>query len=146
MKDLLQLLAFATIAFSQAQAASHTPAPGSPERKAICDAVRARVLANAMKKPPKPIVFKIDFLRVENGFAWFEGTPRLQDGSYVPDGYIADVDYIMVLKQDSGGWKVMQDLSRGDVPSEQEGLELRKQLKEVPDGIIPDSWRKILKR
>ncbi len=137
---------FALIACCQAQAAPHTPEPGSPERKAICDAVRARVLANAVKKLPKPIVFKIDFLRVEGGFAWFEGTPRQQDGSYVPDGYIADVDYIMVLKQGPGGWKLVRDLSRGDVPGEEEGPELRKQLKDVPSGIIPDLWRKILKR
>jgi|SRR6266853_6404829 len=126
--------------------APHTPQPGSDERKAICDAVREKVLAQASRKLPQPIVFKIDFLRVDEGYAWFEGTPRLKDGSYVPDGFLADIDYIMIVHKTNNAWKVKFDFSRGDVPSDSEAAQLRVQLANVPASIIPDSWRRILKR
>src|SRR5882724_5845606 len=108
-----------------ASAAPHTPQVGSEERKAICDAVRERVMAQASRKLPQPIVFKIDFLRVDGGFAWFEGTPRYKDGSFVPPEFLPDVAYIMVVRKTAGGWTVKEDLSRSDVPSDAEAAQLR---------------------
>jgi hypothetical protein len=51
----------------------HTPHPGSSERQAICDAMRALVHAEyAEQTLPKPVVFTIDTLRVQGDFAYLE--------------------------------------------------------------------------
>lgn len=127
-------------------AAPHTPQPGSAERKAICDALREYVIQHvATRKMPQPIVFKVDTLRIDQGFAWFEGIPLFKDGSYATD-YLPDMAYVMVLQHTSSGWRVLHDLSRSDVPDESEAVQLRKELQGVPDSIIPDFWRRILKR
>ena len=128
-------------------AAPHTPQPGSEERKAICDGVRSHVLSKvAMKKPPMKVVFKIEHLNVEGETAWFEGTPRQENGSYLPDGYLPDVDYCMVVQRAKSGWKVIEDLSRTDVPGDEEVVQLKKRLKDVPSSIMPQFWRELLKR
>lgn len=142
----LLILAIASASCVSALAAPHTPQAGSDERKAICDVVREKVSSQSPRRLPQPIVFKVDFLRVEEGFAWFEGTPRFKDGSYVPPELIADVDYIMVLQRTNGGWRIVQDLSRSDVPSDSEAAQLRAQLRGIPSSIIPDSWRRTLGR
>ena len=60
----------------------HTPKPGSPERQAICDAMRTFVQAEyAEKTLPKPVVFKIDTLRVQGDFAYLECLPLFGDGT-----------------------------------------------------------------
>lgn len=60
----------------------HTPKPGSPERQAICDAMRAFVQAEyAERTLPKPVVFKIDTLRVQGDFAYLECLPLFSDGT-----------------------------------------------------------------
>lgn len=114
---------------------------------AICDAVRVHVLNKvAMKKPPMKAVFKIDHLNVDGAVAWFEGTPRQENGAYMPEGYLPDMDYCMVVERTKSGWKVIQDLSRTDVPGEEELVELKKRLKNVPSSIMPQFWRELLKR
>ncbi|HYM00607.1 MAG TPA: hypothetical protein VEZ90_16750 [Blastocatellia bacterium] len=50
----------------------HTPAPGSPERKAIMDALRAELAANGADSN---VVFKVYVLKVHNGWAWTDVTP-----------------------------------------------------------------------
>lgn len=127
-------------------AAAHTPQPGSEERKAICDALRDYVVHKvAVRPPPEPIVFKVDFLRVDGNTAWFEGIPLLKSGGFATD-YLPDMGYAMVLKKTSNGWHVVHDLSRSDVPSDTELVSLRKELVDVPATIIPDFWRQLLKR
>jgi hypothetical protein len=60
----------------------HTPKPGSPERQAICDAMRAFVQSeHAEKTLPKPVVFKIDTLRVQGDFAYLECLPLFSAGT-----------------------------------------------------------------
>jgi hypothetical protein len=59
----------------------HTPQPGSPERQAICDAMRAFVQAEYAESPPQPVVFKIDTLRVQGDFAYLECQPQFNDGT-----------------------------------------------------------------
>ena len=142
------LLVLAAVSFGclSAVAAPHTPQAGSEERKAICDAVREKVVGQATRKLPQPIVFKVDFLRVDEGYAWFEGTPRFKDGSFVPGDFLPDVAYIMMLQKTGSGWKVKEDLSRSDVPSGEEAAQLQARLKFVPTSIIPDSWRRTLSR
>lgn len=127
-------------------AASHTPAPGSAERKAICDALRVYVTHKVAVRPlPEPIVFKVDFLRVDGDTAWFEGIPMLKSGGFATD-YLPDMAYTMVLRKAGGEWRVIHDLSRSDVPDDAELISLRKKLADVPISVMPDSWRSMLKR
>ena len=130
-----------------ARAAAYTPPAGSSERKAICDTLREHLLTRlATRKPPQPIVFKVDALRVDGGYAWFEGVPLLKDGSYAAPDFVPDVGYTFVLRKTASGWKIQQDLSRSDVPSSSEVAELRASLREVPSSIMPAFWRELLKR
>jgi hypothetical protein len=55
----------------------YTPEKGSPERKAIVDALRTPV----EKKLKQPVIFKIDHLKVQNGWAFLLGVPQRPDGS-----------------------------------------------------------------
>jgi len=95
----------------------HTPKPGSPERQAICDAMRAFVQAEyAEKTLPKPVVFKIDTLRVQGDFAYLECLPQFNDGSDAVPQYLPDIGYMHCLQRSPQGWKVSLDLSGTDLP------------------------------
>ncbi|TDU81267.1 hypothetical protein EI77_00570 [Prosthecobacter fusiformis] len=60
------------------QAASpYTPKPGDPERKAIVDALRIPVQAELKREA----IFKIDRLKVLQGWAFLGGVPLKPDGS-----------------------------------------------------------------
>ena len=147
MKSPLLCALLVTLSLFEAIGAPHTPQPGSEERKAICDGVREYVLAKvAIKKPPMKVVFKIDHLNVDGDIAWFEGTPRQENGSYMPDGFLPDTDYCMIVKRTKGGWSVIEDLSRSDVPGEEELIQLRRRLKNVPSSVMPKFWHDLLKR
>jgi len=144
---LFVFFALLTCLVSPLLAEPYTPATGSAERKAICDAVREFVFAKvAIKKPARKVVFKIQHLRVDQGTAWFEGNPVFEDGSYVPTDFLPDMDYVMIVLKTQAGWKVTQDLSRSDVPGQGEIEEINKQLKNVPSSVIPKSWRDTLHR
>lgn len=141
--NLTCLLVFPVIS---AFAAAHTPQAGSDERKAICNGLREYIVQHVATRPlPEPIVFKVDILRVDGEFAWFEGLPLFKSGASAMD-YLPDMGYIMVLKKSGGGWHVAHNLSRSDVPSESEVAGLRKELAAVPTSIFPDFWRQLLQR
>lgn len=53
-----------------------TPKLGSPERKAIADALRVPV----EKELGRKVVFKIDHLKILNGWAFLLGQPQQPDG------------------------------------------------------------------
>ena len=61
---------------ADSQGQPHTPAPQTPERKAIADALRAPV----EKELKKSVVFKIDHLKVLDGWAFLRGVPQRPDG------------------------------------------------------------------
>lgn len=135
-----------TLLTASALAAAHTPQPGSAERKAICDVLRGYVIHKLAVRPlPEPLVFKVDFLRVDGDIAWFEGVPMLKSGGFATD-YLPDMGYTMVLQKSNTGWRVVHDLSRSDVPSDAELAALRKELAGVPASVIPDFWRQHLQR
>ena len=54
----------------------YTPAPRTAERKAIADALRVPV----EKEMKKSVVFKIDHLKVQGGWAFLRGVPQRPDG------------------------------------------------------------------
>ncbi|HXG64777.1 MAG TPA: hypothetical protein VNO70_06695 [Blastocatellia bacterium] len=62
---------------SPAQGTSYAPKPGSAERKAIMDALRAPVEKELRKKT----IFKIDHIKAQDGWAFVRGVPRQPDGS-----------------------------------------------------------------
>lgn len=76
-------------------ASVHTPPPGSPERKAIMDALREMLRM-------EDVVFVVRFLRVSEGWAWVETNPRSSDGRsrYEP------VDCL--LRKEGKTWRVLQ--------------------------------------
>ena len=130
-----------------ASAAPHTPKPGSPERKTICDAMRAYVVKAQSRPLPKPILFKIEFLCVEGDYAGFEGFPVFEDGSDAIPNYLPDIVFTTILRRNGSGWKIIADLSRTDVPSEKELVTIRKSIpSDVPGAVLPEFWREKLRR
>jgi len=127
-------------------AGPHTPTPGSDERKAICDGLRAHFVPLSMKPLPQPILFKVAHMKVEGNYAAFEGMPVFKDGKSACDGYMPDMDYSALLKRVANGWKVIVDLSRSDVPSPEELKAIRAKLPaDFPAGVLTDFWRGRLK-
>lgn len=121
----------------------YTPQPGSAERKQICDGMRQFVRA---ERAPKPVVFKIEQLKVLGSYCFFEGFALYADGSRVPESILPDVVYTTFLKRGKGGWRVIHDLTRTDVPSESEIRELRRDFPpEIPRDLISPFWRDLLK-
>lgn len=101
----------------------YTPERGSPERKAILDALRMPV----EKQLKQSVIFKVDHLKVQVGWAFFIGKPQQPDGSavdYSNTVYDEAVeagafdDGIVALLQSSGGkWRVKQFvIGATDVP------------------------------
>ena len=67
------------VSSSLAQRTPYTPDKGSTERKAITDALRVPVEEDLKQS----VVFKIDHLKVQNGWAFLYGAPRTADGGAV---------------------------------------------------------------
>ncbi|MCW0220314.1 MAG: hypothetical protein OJI67_18450 [Prosthecobacter sp.] len=74
LTSALTILLFTLTTFA---AEPWTPKPGSPERKAIADALRIPVKAELKKD----VIFKIDRLKVQDGWAFLAGVPLKSDGS-----------------------------------------------------------------
>lgn len=92
-------------------------------------------------------LFKIEALRVDGRFAYFEGFFANADGTPSAVGTADDIVFNIFLKRDEKAWRVIRDLSRTDVPSEDEQKAIRRDFpREIPVSIIPAFWRKILAR
>lgn len=103
--------------------ALHTPERGSAERKAIMDALRVPV----EKKLKQPVIFNIDHLKVQNGWAFLLGKPQQPDGQPVDyhgtdfqdavDAGAFDDSIIGLLHEVRGKWRVVQYvIGATDVP------------------------------
>lgn len=146
MKRLLAtFVLFATTLVLSAK--PHTPAVGSAERKAICDAMRGHVAARTKMPLAQTFLFKIEFLKVEGNYAAFEGFPVKADGSDFSPEVFGDQVFMTFLKKDSNGaWKVVSDLTRSDVPSAEELREIRMKFPaDFPAAVMPDFWRQLLR-
>jgi hypothetical protein len=127
-------------------AKSHTPAPGSPERKTICDAMRAYVRQVAFRPITQSFLFKVECLFVDGDYAGFEGFPVNADGTTLPAELTGDLVYATLLKRVNGEWRVVTDLTRSDVPSDEEVREIRKRVPaDFPRSAMPEYWRKLLR-
>lgn len=90
----------------------YTPKPGTAERKAIMDALRAPVMQDLGQR----VVFVVEDLKVKDGWAFLFGTPRqpnLKAVDYRKTRYAEDVKEGMfddnisaLLHRESGAWKV----------------------------------------
>ena len=106
---ILLLLAVAIAAVAQT---AYTPEKGSPERKAILDALRLPVERDLKQK----VVFVADNFRVQGNFAFVSGTPQNSSGEdpdYARTKYADQVDsgafdnnFFALLKKTSGKWRV----------------------------------------
>ncbi len=105
---LLLLIAAAAVSAQQA----YTPEKGSPERKAILDALRIPVERDLKQK----VVFVADNFKVQGVWAFVSGTPQNANGGdpdYARTKYADQVDsgafdnnFFALLKKTGGKWKV----------------------------------------
>ena len=100
-----------------------TPERGSPERKAIMDALRVPT----EKQLKQPVIFKIDHLKVQRGWAFVRAYPQRPDGGAIDytkteyqeaiDAGVFDEGVIGLLRNANGKWKVVQFvIGATDVP------------------------------
>ena len=110
--SLLFLLTIGASAVAQEQ--PYTPKRGDPERQALLDALRAPV----EKKLKRPVVFKVDHLKVQDGWAFLRGVPKLPGGRKMDysgtvyeqlqkDGVFDDW-ICALLKKSRGEWRVVK--------------------------------------
>jgi hypothetical protein len=101
----------------------HTPKPGSSERKQITDALRWVV----EKELKKPVVFRIDALNVQDGWAFLRGVPMQKSGKrmdYRGTRYQESIeagtfdDWICaLLRKEANRWRVVDHvIGATDVP------------------------------
>ncbi|MEW6125778.1 MAG: hypothetical protein AB1757_01835 [Acidobacteriota bacterium] len=106
----LILLGFCVATLAQ----TYTPKAGTPERKAIMDALRAPV----EKELGKQVVFKVDHLKLQGDWAFMRGVPQQPGGKRmdyrgtayqqaIKDG-IFDDWICALLKKQNGKWRVIR--------------------------------------
>lgn len=99
------------MATASAQSA-YTPEKGSPERKAILDALRTPVERDLKQK----VVFVTDSFKVQGNWAFVSGTPQNTSGGQPDysrtkyadqfDSGAFDNNFFALLKKTAGRWKV----------------------------------------
>jgi hypothetical protein len=121
---------------AQNQSALHTPAKGSPERKAIMDALRD----NSLKQSGQRVVFQVNYIKVHQGWAWADVTPLDDKGKAIAEGGPA------LLHDDKGAWVVIDLSVVADDPDDPLGpmdptplyiKNVQKQYPGVPTDIFP---------
>jgi hypothetical protein len=96
-------------------------------------------------KPTGKILFKIDHLKVEGDFAFFEGRPTYADGSDSIWNCMLPVDYALLLQNNSGSWRVIGDFCGTDAPPPEYWRKRRAKLPaNFPADILTDYYRKRL--
>jgi len=114
MKKIFPVLLIAIVFASTLSAQSvYTPEKGSPERKAILDALRVPVERELKQK----IVFVADNFNVQGNWAFVGGRPQGADGgspdysrtqyANALDSGAFDNNFFALLKKTGGKWRVM---------------------------------------
>ena len=111
---MLPALLILTAAAARAQQGAYTPAPGSAERKAIAEALRPPVERELKQK----VVFKVDRLKVQGGWAFLRGVPQTPAGGrldYKATSYrqqveegVFDDGIVALLRKQGGRWRVVK--------------------------------------
>jgi hypothetical protein len=113
-----------------AQQGPHTPKPGTPERKAIADAMRA-------KGDDHSRVFVVRYLMVQDGWAWIVADPHSSDGKNHYETESA------LLRKDATGWKVVdQPCSEFDCDADRELARIKQAFPAAPPRIFPNDSAK----
>jgi hypothetical protein len=112
LRYLLVMTVFVYTSFAS-QGLAYTPAVGSKERKAVLSALRAAV----QRELKKPVVFGVDHLKVQGGWAFMRGMPRHPSGkpmNYQGTPYqeaieqgIFDDWICALLRKQHGRWRVV---------------------------------------
>ncbi len=99
---------------------SHTPTPGSPERRALLDALRAELRS----WQGLDAIFVVDWLKVANGWAWAQARPQSRDGL----SHYEDVSALLRFEQ--GHWRVLELIGPDDD-------EVQRRFPAAPAAIFP---------
>ncbi len=138
------MLSLLALTFSAVAQDVFTPKAGSAERKAVCDALRTFFTDETM---PKHLVFRVDTMRIQGDYCFFQGLPMFEDGSAAVARYLPDVGYDICLMRGKKGWKVVVDLSRSDVPSDREVREIKRDFpRDFPVSLLSEFWRDLFKK
>jgi len=104
---IIALAAF-TLAATAALAVSFTsPGAGTPQRKAVLDALRPKVEAEL---GVRPIEFVVEEIRVGGGWAFVRANPQRKGGGVIrnPDENMDGVHTEAILQQQGGRWVVRE--------------------------------------
>jgi len=112
MLKLLSVILILVAAITASAQSAYTPEKGSPERKAILDALRVPVERDLKQK----VVFVADNFKVQGTWAFVSGTPQNSSGGdpdYSKTKYADQVDsgafdnnFFALLRKTGGKWKV----------------------------------------
>jgi hypothetical protein len=121
-----------------------TPGKASPERQAICDAVREHIQTFHSKQKLPAFLFVVEHLKTKGKAAAFQGYPVKPDGSPMGTA-LGDTVFNCLLTEEEGKWLVVVDLTRSDVPSAEEVTSLRNGVpRGFPPDVLTDFWRNLL--
>lgn len=99
-----------------------------------------------IEKVPKEFTLVASMINKNENFALVEAVPIYEDGSYVGTQYIEDLVFVICLQNIDGEWKVIYDLSRSDVPSDEEMKDMKKSFPiNFPKEFLSDFWQNKLK-
>jgi hypothetical protein len=125
----------------------HTPAEGSTERTAILDGLRRHWQTTRNPDTGKPylgkITFKVNHLKVHNGWAWVYAEPR---SSLPKEGFPENSGFLLQLK--AGRWEVvklptMDDNGDGAFnPSPADVARIKKMYPSLAADVIPVEKRR----
>jgi hypothetical protein len=125
----------------------HTPAEGSTERTAILDGLRRHWQTTRNPDTGKPylgkITFKVNHLKVHNGWAWVYAEPR---SSLSKEGFPENSGFLLQLK--AGRWEVvklptMDDNGDGAFnPSPADVARIKKMYPSLAADVIPVEKRR----
>ena len=112
-----------TIQGDSVRVGPYTPERGSPERKAIVDALRLPV----KRQLKQGVIFRIGHLKLEKGWAFLLGAPQTPDGGSIDytgtvyeeavDAGAFDDGIVALLRKTNGKWRVVQYvIGATDVP------------------------------
>ena len=108
MKKLIAAFAVFALTATAALAVSFTsPGAGTPQRKAILDAIRPQVES---RLGVRPVEFVVEEIRVGGGWAFVRVTPQRKGGGAIanPDENADGVHTEAVLRQSGGRWVVRE--------------------------------------
>lgn len=94
-----------------------------------------------LKTPKYEFHIEPSALHIKGDFAMLSATPVYEDGSSISTEYFEDIVFVLCLQKIDEKWKVIYDLSRNDVPSDEERTEIKKEFPaNFPKELLPKFW------